>query len=79
MTASAMPQARLQPSAVNIIVRTSSRPAVATLSDPVNVKAMSRPKITSDMRSIGSSTRPGFSFWSFVMRSPGLHAVARPA
>ena len=67
ITASASPQARLHPSAVIIIVRTSSLPAVATLSDPMNVIAISRPKITSETRSTGSSTRAGFSSSTFNM------------
>ncbi|MCY1384934.1 hypothetical protein D9M69_732450 [compost metagenome] len=56
MTASASPQARLQPSAAIIIVRSAAWSAVATLMVPVNVMAISRPKITSVMRSTGSST-----------------------
>ena len=44
ITASASPQARLHPNAVIIIVFTASLPAVATLSDPINVIAISRPK-----------------------------------
>ena len=55
--ASMMPQARLHPSAPMSIVRTSSRPAWATLSDPVNVRTMITPKRTSETRSIGSRTR----------------------
>ena len=55
--ASMMPQARLHPSAPMSIVLTSSRPASATLSDPVNVRTMISPKSTSETRSIGSSTR----------------------
>ena len=74
ITASASPHARLQPSAAIIIVRTSSRPAVATLSDPVKVNAMSNPKITSDTRSIGSRTGAGFS--AFDMGSPGVATAA---
>ena len=54
---SMMPHARLQPSAPTSIVRTSSRPASATLSEPVKVSTMIRPNSTSDTRSIGSSTR----------------------
>jgi hypothetical protein len=53
MTASTSPHARLQPSAVSIIVRTSSRPAVAAFSDPVNESAMSTPKMISEMRLMG--------------------------
>ncbi|MNH23324.1 hypothetical protein D3C79_832150 [compost metagenome] len=60
ITASASPQARLHPSAANIIVRSSSWPAVATLIVPVKVIAMSRPKITSVTRSTGSRTRARF-------------------
>ena len=52
-----MPQARLQPRAPMSMVRTSSRPASATLSEPVKVRTMIRPKSTSEMRSFGSSTR----------------------
>src|SRR6476659_4521010 len=52
-----IPHARLHPSAPMSIVRTSSRPASATLSEPVNVRTMIRPKRTSETRSIGSSTR----------------------
>src|SRR5580765_3110393 len=51
------PHARLHPSAPMSIVRTSSRPASATLSEPVKVRTMIRPKRTSETRSIGSSTR----------------------
>src|SRR5467141_25921 len=39
------------------IVRMLSRPASATLSDPVKVMTMIRPKRTSETRSIGSNTR----------------------
>src|SRR5439155_14880423 len=56
-TPSIIPQARLHPSAPISIVRTSSRPASATLSAPVNVRTMIRPKRTSETRSIGSNTR----------------------
>ena len=52
-----IPQARLHPRALTSIVCTSSRPAVATLSEPVRVRTMIRPKCTSAMRSLGSSTR----------------------
>src|SRR6185436_11043444 len=51
------PQARLHPSAPTSISRTSARPAVATLSEPVKVSTMIRPKSTSVTRSMGSSTR----------------------
>src|SRR6185503_11890266 len=51
------PQARLQPSAPISIARTSSRPACATLSEPVNVSTMISPNNTSAVRSVGSSTR----------------------
>ena len=65
-----IPQAILQPSAPMSIVRTSSRPASATLSEPVKVSTMIRPKSTSEMRSFGSSTRledlPGSSDMGFV-------------
>jgi hypothetical protein len=64
MTASTSPQARLQPSAAAIMVRTSCSPAVATLTDPVKVSAISRPKTTSDARDTGSSTRARFSLVS---------------
>ncbi len=57
ITASVSPHARLHPTAVNIISPTSCRPAVATLSDPVMLNTMSTPKIASEARSIGSSTR----------------------
>src|SRR5213594_4410274 len=56
-SASMMPHARLQPSAPISIVRMLSRPASATLSDPVKVRTMIRPKRTSETRSIGSNTR----------------------
>jgi hypothetical protein len=56
-TASMIPHARLQPSAPISIARTSSRPASATLSEPVNVRTMISPNNTSDTRSIGSRTR----------------------
>src|SRR5882762_3995694 len=39
------------------IVRMLSRPASATLSEPVKVRTMIRPKRTSKTRSIGSNTR----------------------
>ncbi len=55
--ASMMPQAMLHPSAPISISRTSSRPASATLSEPVNVRTMISPKSTSETRSIGSRTR----------------------
>src|SRR6478735_3529807 len=51
------PQARLQPSAPMSIMRTSSRVASATLSEPVKARTMINPKRTSDTRSIGSRTR----------------------
>src|SRR6187431_2947732 len=51
------PHARLQPSAPTTIVRTSSRPALATLSEPVKVTTMISPNRTSATRSCGSSTR----------------------
>ena len=56
-TASMMPHPRLHPSAPMSIVRVSSRPASATLSEPVNVSTMMRPKRISETRSIGSSAR----------------------
>src|SRR5882724_4882659 len=56
-TPSIIPHARLQPSAPMSIVRMLSRPASATLSDPVKVRTMIRPKRTSETRSIGSNTR----------------------
>src|SRR5436190_4259588 len=56
-TPSIIPHARLQPSAPINIVRMLSRPASATLSDPVKVRTMIRPKRTSETRSIGSNTR----------------------
>src|SRR5688572_17575679 len=52
-----MPQARLQPSAPRIMVLTSARPAVITLSVPVLVNTMIRPNRISETRSIGSSQR----------------------
>src|SRR5215471_1536717 len=52
-----IPQAKLQPSAPISIVRISSRPASAMLSEPVKVRTMIRPKRTSDTRSWVSSTR----------------------
>ncbi len=55
--ASMTPQATLHPSAPMSIVRTSSRPASATLNDPVNVRTMISPNRTSETRSIGSRTR----------------------
>src|SRR5580765_748119 len=81
-----IPQARLQPSAPMSIARTFSRPASATLSDPVNVRTMISPKSTSETRSIGSSTRLedlmascGFIRWSSdalaVKEEPGKQAV----
>ena len=63
---SMMPQAMLHPSAPMSIAPTSSRPAFTTLSEPVNVRTMIRPKSASEMRSPGSRirgesvfTRPG--------------------
>src|SRR5260221_3037949 len=56
-TPSMMPQARLHPSAPMSIVRISSRPASATLSEPVNESTMIKPKSTSEIRSCGSRTR----------------------
>ena len=52
-----IPQAILHPSAPMSMVRTSARSASATLSEPVKVSTMIRPKSTSAMRSLGSSTR----------------------
>ena len=60
---SMMPQAMLHPRAPMSIVRTSSRPASATLREPVKVSTMMRPKSASAMRSAGSSTR---SFTEFL-------------
>src|SRR5690348_341192 len=57
MTASTRPQAMLQPITPMSKVRSSSRPAVAALSVPVNVNAMISPKSTSETRAIGSRTR----------------------
>ena len=56
-TPSMIPQTILHPSAPMSIVRTSARSASATLSEPVKVSTMIRPKSTSEMRSAGSSTR----------------------
>ena len=69
-TPSMMPQARLQPSAPMSIVRTSSRPASATLSEPVKVRTMIRPKSTSETRSIGSKHALG-GFDCFVRHGLG--------
>src|SRR5436190_23686298 len=52
-----MPQAMLQPRAPMSMVRTSSRPASATLREPVKVRTIIRPKSTSAIRSFGSSKR----------------------
>jgi hypothetical protein len=49
----ALPHARLHPSAPISIARTSSRPAVAMLKEPVKVSTMISPKSTSETRSIG--------------------------
>jgi len=46
----------LQPSAPINMSRTSFLSAVATLSVPVNVSAMIRPKMTSETRSTGVNT-----------------------
>src|SRR5207249_459646 len=56
-TPSMIPHARLHPSAPMSIVRMFSGPASATLSEPVKVRTMIRPKRTSETRSIGSNTR----------------------
>ena len=50
-TPSMIPQARLHPSAPMSIVRISSRPASAMLSEPVNVRTMISPNSTSETRS----------------------------
>ena len=52
-----IPHAMLHPSAPISIARTSSRPASATLSDPVKVSTMIRPNSISDSRSTGSRMR----------------------
>ena len=52
-----MPQARLQPSAPKIMVLTSARPPVTTLSVPVMVSTMISPNKISEIRSIGSTRR----------------------
>jgi hypothetical protein len=57
ITASARPQAILQPSAATSTLRTSPWPASATLSAPMKVIAISTPKITSETRSIWLRTR----------------------
>src|SRR5271169_1995049 len=57
--ASIIPQARLQPSAANSIVRISKRSAVATPTAPVMVRAIIKPNRISESRSTGSSTRSG--------------------
>jgi hypothetical protein len=59
--ASMMPHARLQPMAPMSIVRTSSRPEFATLSEPVKVSTMIKPKSASLIRWVGSSRRLGDS------------------
>ncbi len=51
------PHAKLHPSAPINMMRMSSRPASAMLSEPVNVSTMIRPKSTSAMRSLGSRIR----------------------
>src|SRR4051812_31389987 len=52
-----MPHAKLQPRAPISMTRTPSRPASATLNEPVKVRTMIKPKRTSEMRSCGSRTR----------------------
>src|SRR3954467_12400942 len=56
MTASTRPQAMLQPRAPISMLRTSARSALATLRDPVKVRAMIRPKMTPETRSTGDRT-----------------------
>src|SRR4051812_45051666 len=51
------PQAMLQPNAPISIVRTSSRPASATLNEPVKVSTMIKPNKLSAMRSCRLSRR----------------------
>src|SRR6185369_1179471 len=53
-----MPQARLQPSAPISIVLIWMLPDVATPRLQMKVRAMIRPNKVSEIRSIGSSTRP---------------------
>src|SRR6185436_1096529 len=72
-TASMIPQARLHPSAPISIARTSSRPASATLSEPVKVRTMIRPKRTSETRSIGSRMR--FGEWRSVAVGKVHHPI----
>src|SRR5262245_59989608 len=67
------PQAMLQPRALTSISRTSARPAVATLREPVKVRTMISPKRTSDTRSIGSSTL--FGEWRSVAVGKVHHPV----
>src|SRR4051812_2290210 len=57
MTPSTSPHAMLHPIIPTSSVRTSSRPAVATLSVPVNVSAMITPNRISEVRASGSRTR----------------------
>src|SRR5207247_9376409 len=52
-----MPHAKLQPSAPTSMVRTSSRPASATLNEQVKVRTMISANRISEILSIGSSTR----------------------
>src|SRR5207247_11479242 len=54
-----MPHAKLQPSAPTSMVRTSSRPASATLNEQVKVRTMISANRISEILSIGSSTRLG--------------------
>ena len=56
MTASTRPQARLQPNAVTNNVSISSLPDSATDTAPTKLRAMSRPKSSSETRSTGLST-----------------------
>ena len=72
-----IPHARLHPRAPISIARTSSRPASATLSEPVKVSTMISPNSTSDTRSIGSRTRLDSDGLSTVIE--GTRLVISPA
>ena len=58
ITPSTIPHAALQPIAASNMIRTSSRPAVAALSVPVNVSTMKSPNRISEFRSMGSRRPP---------------------
>src|ERR1700746_964691 len=74
-----IPQARLQPRALRSTVRTSSRPALATLSEQVRVRTMTSPNRISEILSMGSSTGLNDLLGSGIQSNSLTAATLRPA